>query len=158
MKCPFMIEPHQIQGLDFINIFPVIQWLIKESVNLRNEKAERLKIFAVGQFHNHFSLSSSEKARAEREETLKAVKIIEDLFLAKRLFKRKQNVEPDDEKSRVRLTLLEYGIRNIARSIAKASDEKLSKTQAINVMQQLDRDMNDEVFLLAILKLFIMHA
>ena len=25
MKCPHRLEPHQIQGLDFINIFPVIQ-------------------------------------------------------------------------------------------------------------------------------------
>lgn len=25
LKCPHQIEPHQIQGLDFIHIFPVIQ-------------------------------------------------------------------------------------------------------------------------------------
>ena len=25
MKCPHRLEPHQIQGLDFIHIFPVIQ-------------------------------------------------------------------------------------------------------------------------------------
>jgi len=25
MKCPHRLEPHQIQGLDFISIFPVIQ-------------------------------------------------------------------------------------------------------------------------------------
>jgi purine nucleoside phosphorylase len=29
MKCPHRIEPHQIQGLDFIHIFPVIQVSIK---------------------------------------------------------------------------------------------------------------------------------
>ena len=33
MKCPYLIEPHQIQGLEFISIFPVIQWLVKRSVN-----------------------------------------------------------------------------------------------------------------------------
>ena len=25
MKCPHPIEPHQIQGLDFIHVFPVVQ-------------------------------------------------------------------------------------------------------------------------------------
>ena len=25
MKCPHRIEPHQIQGMDFIHIFPVVQ-------------------------------------------------------------------------------------------------------------------------------------
>lgn len=33
MKCPHRLEPHQIQGLDFIHIFPVVQvitlfWII----------------------------------------------------------------------------------------------------------------------------------
>jgi hypothetical protein len=31
MKCPHHIEPHQIQGLDFIHIFPVIQVSIRVS-------------------------------------------------------------------------------------------------------------------------------
>jgi hypothetical protein len=29
MKCPHHIEPHQIQGLDFIHVFPVIQVSIR---------------------------------------------------------------------------------------------------------------------------------
>lgn len=39
MKCPYLIEPHQIQGLDFINIFPVIQWLVRRSVSVWLKKA-----------------------------------------------------------------------------------------------------------------------
>lgn len=141
MKCPFALEPHQIQGLDFINIFPVIQWLVKESVNLRTEKAERLKMFSVGQFHNHFTLSSSNQARTERLEVLKIVRKIEDYYAAKRQFKRKQNVEPEDEKSRVRLTLLEYGVRSVARSIASKTGE--SRTQSFD--KDHDELEHDEV-------------
>lgn len=139
MKCPFALEPHQIQGLDFINIFPVIQWLVKESVNLRIEKTERLKMFAVGQFHNHFKLTSSNQARAERNEVLKAVRKIENLYAAKRQFKRKQNVEPEDEKSRVRLTLLEYGIRNVSRSIAKSVQQKTEGVEE-NLSDDIEQD------------------
>jgi len=25
MKCPHRLEPHQIQGLDFIHVYPVVQ-------------------------------------------------------------------------------------------------------------------------------------
>lgn len=25
MKCPYQVEPHQIQGLDCIHVFPVVQ-------------------------------------------------------------------------------------------------------------------------------------
>lgn len=128
MKCPFTLEPHQIQGLDFINIYPVIQWLVKESVNLRAAKAEKLKLFSVGEFHNHFKLITSDKTRQERLRVLKLVKEIENLYSAKRIFKRKHEAEPDDERSRVRLTLLEYGIRNIAKNLARANEDEKSKS------------------------------
>lgn len=140
MKCPFALEPHQIQGLDFINIFPVIQWLVKESVNLRAEKAERLKMFAVGQFHNHFKLSSSDKARTERDKVMQLIRKIENLYAAKRQFKRKQNVEPEDERSRVRLTLLEYGIRNVPRSVSKSIEPKSASTEQEIVSDEVDQD------------------
>lgn len=52
MKCPYLIEPHQIQGLDFINIFPVIQWLVKRSVNIVNGK--RWHAHSIGSFHSLF--------------------------------------------------------------------------------------------------------
>lgn len=29
MQCPIEIQPHQIQGLDFDRLYPIIQWLIK---------------------------------------------------------------------------------------------------------------------------------
>lgn len=123
MKCPFNIEPHQIQGLEFVSIFPVIQWLVKESVKLRSEKAERLKLFAVGQFHNHFETTSSEQERVERENSMKILKKAEDFYAARRHYKRKQYSEPEDEYSRVRLTLLEYGVKTISKSIAKRNQQ-----------------------------------
>lgn len=64
MKCPYLIEPHQIiQGLDYIHIFPVIEWLVKCSEQNRAEKSERLKAFAIGQFHNHFALKSDQDSK-----------------------------------------------------------------------------------------------
>lgn len=47
MKCPHLIEPHQIQGLDFINIYPVIQWLVKRSVCYQFRKAFCLSFTSV---------------------------------------------------------------------------------------------------------------
>ncbi|CAO1357329.1 unnamed protein product [Diamesa serratosioi] len=142
MKCPFIIEPHQIQGLDFINIWPVIQWLVKLSVQKRTEKAERLKLFAISQFHNHFTLSSTEQTRRERNEVLNAVKKVESMYVAQRQYRRKKNIEPLDEKSRVRLTLLEYGIRN---NMKTSSGSKLDKSQSINKDSFNDELQQDEV-------------
>jgi hypothetical protein len=37
MRCPHVIRSHQIRGLDFINIHPVIQWLVKKVLEVRKE-------------------------------------------------------------------------------------------------------------------------
>ncbi len=29
MKCPYTLQPFQLQGLDINNIFPIVQWLVK---------------------------------------------------------------------------------------------------------------------------------
>ncbi|XP_037070168.1 coiled-coil domain-containing protein 93-like [Pollicipes pollicipes] len=37
MACPHRVEPHQIQGLDCVHIFPVIQWLVKKALENQAE-------------------------------------------------------------------------------------------------------------------------
>ena len=38
MKCPYNLQPFQLQGLDVNNIFPVVQWLIKFVYETRFER------------------------------------------------------------------------------------------------------------------------
>lgn len=128
MKCPYVIEPHQIQGLDFINIFPVIQWLVKRSVENRTEKAEKLKAFAVGQFHNHFSLKSDRDAKQKYTNAVACVKNVQDFYSPRRKYKRK-DAGQEDEKTRVRVTLLEYGNKGTTH-LATASRSKTTANAA----------------------------
>lgn len=37
VNCPYQIEPHQIVGLDYVKLLPMIQWLIKRSSEIRRE-------------------------------------------------------------------------------------------------------------------------
>jgi len=37
LRCPLSLEPHQIQGLDNVSIFPVVQWLVKKALETREE-------------------------------------------------------------------------------------------------------------------------
>nr|CAD7444072.1 unnamed protein product [Timema bartmani] len=178
MKCPHAIEPHQIQGLDFIHIFPVIQpqsetlnigtkpgrgekivemmderrvekivemmderrvekmderrvekivemmnerrvekivemmderrWLVKKSVETRQEMGDFTRSFAINQFDKHFSIPEERLADAQQENVLKNIKIIKEVYRPQRRFRRK-DAPPDDEESRVQSTLLEYG-------------------------------------------------
>lgn len=103
MECPHRIEPHQIQGLDFIHIFPVIQWLVKKSVNVREERREFIRSHAVSQYDNKYStVEKSNIAVAEN------IKKLQEKYRRRRLFKRKDNL-PDEEELQVESTLLEYG-------------------------------------------------
>ncbi|XP_025423981.1 coiled-coil domain-containing protein 93 isoform X1 [Sipha flava] len=69
MKCPYQVEPHQIQGLDCIHIFPVVQWLIKRSIEKRKEKGEFLMFYAANQFDKLIcskNITESEPKRKEK--------------------------------------------------------------------------------------------
>ncbi|XP_034652051.1 coiled-coil domain-containing protein 93 [Drosophila subobscura] len=108
MKCPHTLEPHQVQGLEFLAIHPVIQWLVKTSVENRAVRGQRLKRFAIGEFHNHYQYKSDRDNLTKIRLASANIKNIQELYSPFRMYKR-QEAADDDEVTRVRLTLLEYG-------------------------------------------------
>ncbi|XP_022227140.2 coiled-coil domain-containing protein 93 [Drosophila obscura] len=108
MKCPHSLEPHQVQGLEFLAIHPVIQWLVKTSVENRAVRGQRLKRFAIGEFHNHYQYKSDKDNLTKIRLASANIKTIQDLYSPFRMYQR-QEATDDDEVSRVRVTLLEYG-------------------------------------------------
>ncbi|XP_058818611.1 coiled-coil domain-containing protein 93 isoform X2 [Topomyia yanbarensis] len=149
MKCPFQLEPHQIQGLDFINIFPVVEWLVKRSAENRSEKAERLKKLAVSQFQNHFELQSDREDKQVHSRQLHNLKTVEDRYIPKRQFKRKDK-GPDDVISRVRITLMEYGTRDfsVKTNVDIPEIEGLQESDVFeNVLQNTEQELDfDQLF------------
>jgi hypothetical protein len=45
MKCPHPLQSNQIRGLDCVNIFPVVQWLVKKVIETREEMGDLLRSF-----------------------------------------------------------------------------------------------------------------
>jgi len=77
MNCPHRIEPHQIQGLDYIHIFPVIQWLVKRSMEMRQEMAGFVRSFALNQFHKKHSFSEdSEIGTTVKENIIQNLRLV----------------------------------------------------------------------------------
>ncbi|XP_036146609.1 coiled-coil domain-containing protein 93 isoform X2 [Monomorium pharaonis] len=70
MNCPYRIEPHQIQGLDCIHIFPVIQWLVKRSMEMRQDMADFVRAFALNQFHKKHFFSEDADIGARANENI----------------------------------------------------------------------------------------
>ncbi|XP_032423082.1 coiled-coil domain-containing protein 93 isoform X4 [Xiphophorus hellerii] len=63
MKCPHRLEPHQIQGLDFIHIFPVIQWLVKRAIETREEMGDYVRAYSISQFQKSHSFPEEDEGQ-----------------------------------------------------------------------------------------------
>ncbi|XP_024245285.2 coiled-coil domain-containing protein 93 isoform X1 [Oncorhynchus tshawytscha] len=110
MKCPHRLEPHQIQGLDFIHIFPVIQWLVKRAIETREEMGDYVRAYSVSQFQKTHSFPEDEDFLQRKEKAVKAVLDVSEVYKPQRKYKRQVEAgELLDEESRVHSTLLEYG-------------------------------------------------
>ncbi|KOX80325.1 Coiled-coil domain-containing protein 93 [Melipona quadrifasciata] len=108
MNCPYRIEPHQIQGLDCIHIFPVIQWLVKRSMETREETADFVRSFALSQFHKKHSFSEDlSAAQGVKENLIKNIHLIKKSYEPRRLFKHKDDAKRE-ESTRFLGTVLEY--------------------------------------------------
>ena len=56
IKCPYRLQAQQIQGLDYISLFPVVQWMIKKVIEYREETGDLVRMFSVNQFEKDFEL------------------------------------------------------------------------------------------------------
>lgn len=55
IKCPIILQPHQIMGLDVEKILPLIKWLAKNFAKYRKPAAESHKIIGNTYFDMHFN-------------------------------------------------------------------------------------------------------
>ncbi|XP_070813143.1 coiled-coil domain-containing protein 93 isoform X1 [Pituophis catenifer annectens] len=110
MKCPHRLEPHQIQGLDFIHIFPVVQWLVKRAIETREEMGDYIRSYSISQFQKIHSLPEDDEFIQRKEKAIKTVNEISEVYKPRRKYQRRVGAEKLlDEDSKVHATLLEYG-------------------------------------------------
>ncbi|XP_066301812.1 coiled-coil domain-containing protein 93-like isoform X3 [Branchiostoma lanceolatum] len=111
MKCPHRIEPHQIQGLDFIHIYPVVQWLVKRAIETREEMGDQIRAFSVSQFNKNHRTPEDQEFDSRKEQSVSTLAAVKTGYQPRRQYKRQAVSELLDEESQVHSTLLEYGRR-----------------------------------------------
>ncbi|XP_060945138.1 coiled-coil domain-containing protein 93 isoform X1 [Limanda limanda] len=130
MKCPHHLEPHQIQGLDFIHIFPVIQWLVKRAIETREEMGDYVRAYSISQFQKIHSLPEDEEFLQQKDKAVKTVLDVLEMYKPQRKYRRQKDAgQLLDEESRVHSTLLEYGRRYGFRKQSK--QEKVDEEKAL---------------------------
>ncbi|NP_001035414.1 coiled-coil domain-containing protein 93 [Danio rerio] len=112
MKCPHRLEPHQIQGLDFIHIFPVVQWLVKKAIETREEMGDYIRSYSISQFQKTHAFPEDEEFASKKDRAISTVVNVCEVYAPQRRYKRQEDAgELLDEESRVHSTLLEFGRR-----------------------------------------------
>ncbi|CAF1171491.1 unnamed protein product [Didymodactylos carnosus] len=113
MKCPFNIEPHQIQGLDFIHIYPIVQWLVKRVFDRRAEVGDFTRAYALNQYEKQFLDKNNIVQVNEKKPLTENVEMIRMRYRPKRRYRyletKKKKYTRDERKRRVHSTLLEFG-------------------------------------------------
>ncbi|XP_065567637.1 coiled-coil domain-containing protein 93-like isoform X3 [Artemia franciscana] len=94
MKCPHSLEPHQIQGLDYLSIYPVVKWLVELTLSLSKDgrsEGQRPKI-TMKMLFPEFIQSDDEDAESKTSENMdEQIGQLEDLLTV--LMEEKKNLE-----------------------------------------------------------------
>ncbi|XP_074658832.1 coiled-coil domain-containing protein 93-like isoform X2 [Tubulanus polymorphus] len=144
MKCPHRIEPHQIQGLDFIHIFPVIQWLVKKAIATKEETGDYIRAFSISQFHKSHSMPEDDAYNETKAAATDAMNVIKEVYKPTRKYKRQDADKISNESIRVQSTLLEYGRRyGIGSEALKANEEAASKKKTATDSEQAEPSIEE---------------
>lgn len=105
-----------------------------------------MSAFAVGQFYNHFALKTEQETKQKFLNATERIKDIQNMYRPHRKYKRK-DAGPDDEQTRVRITLLEYGNkgRNILPIHLKSDSAYGTKLNEVNTNANATKGTTDDV-------------
>lgn len=103
LKCPHSIEPHQIQGFDYIHVFPVIQWLVKRACEVKEEHGDDLKKYA-----NHLHTRKCPSKSSASSFSCRLSDLSSQVGAPHRQYKRMEGAAIDSLPLDIRYTLAEY--------------------------------------------------
>jgi len=102
MQCPYPLQTYQIKGLDYINIFPVVQWLVKKVIETRLETGDTARRFSEYEYSRVMPMDKEKET--VRPQQVDFVHELREKYMPQRHFKRHRKVQPTSTR-----TLLEYG-------------------------------------------------
>ncbi|CAH2091264.1 unnamed protein product [Euphydryas editha] len=140
MKCPYIIEPHQIQGLDFINIYPLVQWLIKYSSEFREAKEDELRKFAVMQYEKDYIFEADRTRFLQNEKLLRNLIAVQNLYKPCRVRKRKGAL-PANEMEQVNSVLSEYDQRMLMH--VSNSQDQAKQDEGLDFLYDYEKSLAD---------------
>jgi len=131
MGCPHPLQAHQMQErrVDFINVYPVVRWLVRQVIDTREELGDSIRQYSETQFSKTYATPQDQLFQSRKENATVFVGSVIDTYKPKRSFKRSKALRSQEEKERVQATLLEYG--HLFRQSREAPQETKQKKSGI---------------------------
>jgi len=108
MKCPYPLQAFQISMLDCKSIFPVIQWLVKRVLEVREETGDLLRVISESVFGKDYKLPSDIDFENRKGTAVNFIKGVAYRYRPTRKLRRRGDRSAEEEQQ-VQSTLLEYG-------------------------------------------------
>ena len=123
MKAPQPLQSHQIQGLDYDHLFPIIQWLVRKVIEHRRLTGDLVRAQSLSNFAKSYSLPSEQRTQ---QSTSFVQQLSSTYAKPQRKFRKKAAAAFDTPESRTEATLLEYGeqLQQLASAAALGEDEE----------------------------------
>ncbi|KAJ6229431.1 coiled-coil domain-containing protein [Anaeramoeba flamelloides] len=141
MKCPIIISPHQIQGLDTVALFPVVQWLVKKVMEVREEEGDLVRNYAVYNSQKKFDFPDEIEFQNTIMSSIDYVNYSGRRYLPKRRFRQSKSRTSNPEQ-KIRSTLLEfgrgYGISQNSSDSSKKKNNKDKKSSFDSALEELE--------------------
>ena len=126
MKCPLPLQPHQIQGLDYDALFPIVQWCVKKVLETRRLTGDLVRALALSQFDKNYKYDEL----YDNNLSLLYIRNINQSNTANRKYKKATNALFNTIEAQTEATLLEYGEKSFSSNNItdqEAKDRKKSK-------------------------------
>ncbi|CAB3405195.1 unnamed protein product [Caenorhabditis bovis] len=146
LNCPYRIEPHQIQGLDYVSIFPIIQWLVKVS----EEMSKKDKLENTAQWYanivEYYNNQINEDLQAKKKEFMEFLdkQVSEDKTFTKRNMKRTEISRPMNLEIDARTTFAEY-VQAVKDVVQKKTSESIKEFKANEATAALEACSSEKV-------------
>jgi myosin heavy subunit len=108
MRSPHKVQAYQIQGLDFSELFKVLQWLVKKVFETREENRERIRKYSELVFSRRYELPTDVQAKEKYQEALPYLESVKGIYRPKRKY-RIASKSKLNRWAHVQSVLLEYG-------------------------------------------------
>lgn len=115
MQSPHPLQAHQIQGLDYDHLFPVLQWLVRKVIEHRRLTGDLIRAQSLSNFSKSYRLPTDPVSTS-------AV-----VVRPARKFRKKLGSTFDSASARTDATLLEYGEHILSLAATAEDEEKEAK-------------------------------